>query len=139
MTSKLLSLRLPAICFLNFVGFGHFYHRFGIEVGIVAGSVLLACSILNFRRLSLPETGSFAIIFCACVIGTWIVFVVGRSLESRNFDLMVMPTLLVFWLIIDRAAGFLKSDAEEIRALLDDPNNISMKERVRRARESHKP
>ena len=128
-------LKISTLVLLSFL---YLDSRFGIVMGVGGGLVIALVVSATFSLWGLPKNGRFLIAYWVAVPASWLSFKVLFAIFSSNEELFIIAagaSQAVLWIIAGYFGGarFRTVDGDFI-ATLNDPDNISPSERVRRAK-----
>lgn len=120
------------------LGFAYLSANFGLLYALPGGLAVTALSIWAFQIWDLPRTKLFVSAFLCAVFLSWCLFELLPLFISDNPTfLKVVGGILyiLIWSFVDRFAGIRNlTPEEELREILDHPDNISAKQRIESAR-----
>jgi hypothetical protein len=120
------------------LGFAYLSGNFGHMYGLVGGVLLIGLAVLTFKHWGLPTTKSFISVFMLAVFASWalLVFLPKQIQGNPDFLGVALGTLyLLLWGGVRWFAGIRNpTPDEELRAMLDDPDNVTPSQRVQAAR-----
>ena len=120
------------------LGFAYLSANFGLVYAILGGSLLAAFSVLLFRRWGLPTSKKFVLVFFFAVALSWCFLeLLPRYIGDNPTFLGVVGGIIyvVLWGLVSWFAGIRIPTPEQVlRETLDDPENVSPRQRVEAAK-----